>query len=36
MYWGEKEHVWQSFACELGLHPLTLGHLSSITSNFKK
>jgi hypothetical protein len=27
--------VGQSFACNLGWHPLTLAHLSSITSNFE-
>jgi hypothetical protein len=36
MYWGEMEHVGQSFACKVGLHGLTLAGLSSITSNFKK
>jgi hypothetical protein len=36
MYWGEMECMGQSFACKLGLHPLTLAHLSSIASNFEK
>jgi hypothetical protein len=36
MYSGEMECVGQSFALKLGLHPLTLAGLSSITSNFRK
>jgi hypothetical protein len=36
MYWGEMEGMGQSFACKLGLHPLTLAHLSGIASNFEK
>jgi hypothetical protein len=36
MYWEEMEHVGQSFAWKLGLHPSTLAHLSSFASNFEK
>jgi hypothetical protein len=33
---GEMECLGHSFACKLGLHPWTLAHLSSITSNYEK
>jgi hypothetical protein len=36
MYWGELECVGRSFACKLGLHPLTFAHFSRIASNFEK
>ncbi len=36
MYCGEMESLGHSFAWKLGLHPSTLAHLSSITSNCKK
>jgi hypothetical protein len=36
MYWGEMECMGQSFAWKLGLHPLILACLSSITINFEK
>jgi hypothetical protein len=36
MYWGETDSKYISLAWKLGLHPSTLAHLSSITSNSLK
>jgi hypothetical protein len=36
MYYGEMDHCSLSLACQVGLHPSTLAHLTTISSNVVK